>query len=347
MKSVPSSQQSKPTLKDVAEAAGVSIMTVSNALHNKPGVKAETRKKVLAVARRMNYSSNPSAKMLRSGRSDIIEVIVGSFDNPFYSRLASALSDEIERNGREALLRETHYDRRGEENALSEPFSLFCDGVIIVTPLLSSDKIKQIALHKPVVLHEMPSDDNVFDTVNLANEDGAADAIRHLYAKGCRNIAVIGSSHLGPEDMLLNLNNPGTLRYRGCFRAFNELGLTMSQDTAFDCGWDAHSGREAAERMLTSGIAFDGAFCLTDSVALGVLQTLRRHGIRVPDDFKVIGFDGISMGADVSPTLTTIEPDYREAARALVADLLARIDGSTAAPRKTIVGYTVTERESA
>lgn len=335
--------QAKPTLKDVAEAAGVSIMTVSNALHNKPGVKAETRKKVLETARRLNYVSNSSAKMLRSGRSGIIDVIIGSFDNPFYGQLASLISNEIESRGYEALFRQTNYTEQSEEGALS----LFCDGVIVITPQLSSERIKQIAMHKPVVLHETSVDDNVFDTVNLSNEDGAADAIRYLYAKGCRDIALVGCHQLEPEDMLLNLNQPEQLRYRGCYRTFNELGMTLDKSNVFSCKWSAEAGKNAAERMIASGRHFDAAFCFTDTVAFGFMQTLYRHGIRLPDDFRVIGFDGISSSAESSPSLTTIRPDYQEAARALVSNLMARIKGSNAAAHKTIVGYSLIERDSA
>lgn len=123
----------KPTLRDVAAEAGVSPMTASNALHGKAGVKESTRAKVLAAAKKLDYRINLTASMLKSGRSNIIHIIVNEFDSPFYSKLTQTLSREITSRGLTPFIEQTQYSPDAAEHALtSNPFSgqLF-DGEIL------------------------------------------------------------------------------------------------------------------------------------------------------------------------------------------------------------------------
>ena len=114
----------KPTLRDVAKAAGVSPMTASNALHGKPGVKDSTRAKVLAVAEKLDYRINLTASMLKSGRSNIIHIIVNEFDSPFYSKLVESLVTETTARGLTPFVEQTRYSPDAAKHALANnPFS--------------------------------------------------------------------------------------------------------------------------------------------------------------------------------------------------------------------------------
>ena len=126
---------STPTLRDVAAEAGVSPMTASNALRGKPGVKESTRAKVIAAAKKLNYRINLTASMLKSGRSNIIHVIVNEFDSPFYSKLTQALSNEIVSRGLIPFIEQTQYSPDAAEHALSSnPFSGSCSMARSCTP---------------------------------------------------------------------------------------------------------------------------------------------------------------------------------------------------------------------
>lgn len=338
-------QPTKPTLKDVAQLAGVSPMTVSNTLRNKR-VKDETRSKVLSAAQQLNYVSKaPGKASHQRGRKGILTVLIGDIDHPFYSKFARLITDEIERNGFEALIRQTNFSAAREEDALVMPKGLPCNGLIIASPTLTSQEIHRIASDTPTVLLGGNLEDNVYDTVHLPDEDGSYAAIRYLHDAGCERIAIIGSLYQEPTR-LLTPDDTGVLRYRGCYRAYRELGIPLDEHTVFPCEWGAEPARNAARNMIDTG-GFDGAFCMTDIMAMGTLQVLQECGIAVPDNFKVIGFDGITIGQYLSPALTTIEPDLEEAAHMLVSALIARIDGSRSAPRKTIVGYRLAVRRSA
>ena len=146
---------STPTLRDVAAEAGVSPMTASNALRGKPGVKESTRAKVIAAAKKLNYRINLTASMLKSGRSNIIHVIVNEFDSPFYSKLTQALSNEIVSRGLIPFIEQTQYSPDAAEHALSSnPFSgqLFDGEILHATGLGTNVPLSKLNGGRPFVL---------------------------------------------------------------------------------------------------------------------------------------------------------------------------------------------------
>lgn len=337
-----------PTLREVAKLAGVSTMTASNALHGKQNVRDATRRKVIEAAEKLNYYANASARMLKSGRSKVIEVLLGGFDSPYYSKLADAFSYEIERNGYQASFSQTNYSAQLERLAIQEFTSFFCDGLIIATPLLSASEIRRIGSDKPLVLHEDSHNQQEVDSINLPNEDGALAAVRHLIALGCSHIAIAGSSMLGTND-LLSPDSPPKLRYRGCYRALSEAGIAVDPALMIPCDWYPSKAERAMDEYLDShdaGTTIDAIFCMTDTVGFGIIKSLHKHGIKVPADIQVMGFDGTSVGEYLSPSLTTISVDMSEVARQAVLSLIQRIDGDDSAPHKMTVGFQLTERES-
>ena len=147
----------KPTLRDVAKAAGFSPMTASNALHGKPGVKDSTRAKVLAVAEKLDYRINLTASMLKSGRSNIIHVIVNEFDSPFYSKLVESLVTETTARGLTPFVEQTRYSPDAAKHALANnPFSgqLFDGEIIHASGLNAGVPLSAINHGRPLVLIE-------------------------------------------------------------------------------------------------------------------------------------------------------------------------------------------------
>lgn len=185
----------KPTLRDVAKAAGVSPMTASNALHGKPGVKDSTRAKVLAVAEKLDYRINLTASMLKSGRSNIIHIIVNEFDSPFYSKLVESLVTETTERGLTPFVEQTRYSPDAAKHALANnPFSgqLFDGEIIHASGLNAGVPLSAINHGRPLVLIDACEETPTFDTVNFPNEDGARAAVQHLIECGCHRIAIVG-----------------------------------------------------------------------------------------------------------------------------------------------------------
>lgn len=162
----------KPTLRDVAAEAGVSPMTASNALHGKAGVKESTRAKVLAAAKKLDYRINLTASMLKSGRSNIIHIIVNEFDSPFYSKLTQTLSREITSRGLTPFIEQTQYSPDAAEHALtSNPFSgqLFDGEILHATGLGTNLPLAKLNGGRPLVLLDACEETPTVDAVNFPN----------------------------------------------------------------------------------------------------------------------------------------------------------------------------------
>ena len=330
----------KPTLRDVAAEAGVSPMTASNALRGKAGVKESTRAKVLTAARKLDYRINLTASMLKSGRSNIIHIIVNEFDSPFYSKLTQTLSREITSRGLTPFIEQTQYSPDAAEHALSSnPFSgqLFDGEILHATGLGTNLPLAKLNGGRPLVLLDACEETPTVDAVNFPNEEGERAAVQHLIDQGCSSIAIVGH-RFAPRAELTHAQNAFALRLRGACAALMDAGLPYNETVVFEGGCSNDgitAGHAIAERIMaaraengvsnvgtesasmagaddcndasgvvaagsagsadrTPAIAFDGVCCANDFAAFGVIRGLADYGIRVPQDVKVIGFDGVT-----------------------------------------------------
>ena len=245
----------KPTLRDVAKAAGFSPMTASNALHGKPGVKDSTRAKVLAVAEKLDYRINLTASMLKSGRSNIIHIIVNEFDSPFYSKLVESLVTETTARGLTPFVEQTRYSPDAAKHALANnPFSgqLFDGEIIHASGLNAGVPLSAINHGRPLVLIDACEETPTFDTVNFPNEDGARAAVQHLIECGCHRIAIVGDGY-SPRTELAHVESSSGLRLRGASGALLDAGLPYDESTNF-IGYGSDSGIEAGQNHVKVGL---------------------------------------------------------------------------------------------
>ena len=343
------------TLRDVAREAGVSPMTASNALHGKPGVRASTRDKVLAAARKLDYRINLTASMLRSGRSGIIHIVVNEFDSPFYSKLVQAMADETKARGLTPFLEQTRYSPDEARHALeSSPFSdqLFDGEIIHASGMGPAEPIARMVSGRPFVLIDSCERNPTTDQVNFPNEEGAREAVRHLVERGCRRIAIVGHGYRARGE-LASLPGAFPLRLLGASGALLDAGQAYGPTTTFP-GAGATEGIEAGHAIadrIAAGDCFDGVCCITDYAAFGVIRGLKDRGLDVPGDLRVIGFDGARADAWSTPSLSTIEVDLNQLARHALDLLARRIERRHAGladepPAKLTFGYRLVPRES-
>lgn len=338
------------TLRDVAAEAGVSMMTVSKALRGKPGVSDVTRGAILEAADRLGYEGNTSASILKSGRSGIVQVIVNEYDIPFYAKLIQTLSRAITEQGMVPFLQQTGYSPAEAESALTNTriAGTLSDGVIIHASSLNGELVNAIRKGKPAVLIDSCDERPLVSSITFPNEEGARAAIRLLAERGCRRIGIVGPPFMDKMEFLSD-PTPRKLRLRGAKSALQELGLPYDESTVIPlAGLNEEYGLEAGHRLASDGFDFDGLFCLNDSSAIGVIRGLKDRGVNVPDDVLVIGFDGVREGAFTVPSLSTVTVDMDQLARLAVMTLMRQIDhtGDPLPPTRTIVGFTLTERES-
>lgn len=304
---------SRPTLRDIAEATGLSGAAVSMSLRGLPGVSEETRQRVVHAAAELGYTRNLAASTLAAKRSGLIGVIVGDLHNPFFADLSDAISAVAEANGLRVLLGTGHYDRRRELEAIETFRDLRADGVIIIGTRIGAPKIESIDHHMPVVAAACLPRASRLDRVVVDDRLGGRLATEHLIEQGHTDIAHI---HGGPGA-------GGRERLAGFREAMAAAGL--EPDRIVGGGFTAEVGAKAAVELAAD--LPSAVFACSDVVAWGAIAEFARLGIAVPDDLAVVGYDNSSIAAPVGDFLTTIDGDLPTLGRRSVELLLERLDG--------------------
>jgi DNA-binding LacI/PurR family transcriptional regulator len=303
------------TLQDVAKAAGVSPMTVSNVINNHPHVRSSTREKVLEAMARLDYRVNVAARNLAKGRTGTIGLAVPDVNSPYYGRLASAIITAAERRKLRVSIEQTG-TRENELDALSLSRNRLYDGLILSAADMGQADAERLRVDHPVVVLGDRIFDGPVDHVAMPNLDASRAATRHLIERGCRRIAIL----CGAVDEV----DTSSLRLAGYRQALEEAGLPADPALIQTVDRpDMPEGAERAREMVASGLDFDGVFCVNDSVAMGVLRGLADARIRVPDQVKVIGFDNVKGSKFLIPSLSTVDPDHDTMAERAI-DLLTR-----------------------
>ncbi len=310
------------TMSDVANAAGVSVMTVSHILNGRPRASAETQARVLAAVEDLGYEVNLTARHLRAGRTDSVALIVPHFHD-YYSAVADSLADVLERSGRHLVLERTQALPRVEREALSLARLRMHDGALVSAVALSPETLLRVRARVPLVLlgeRDMPPE---LDHVRLANEEGSRLATAHMVASGARRVMVLGGS-LDRERTM------ATRRREGWERALRDAGLTPDPTLVVPLiSYGLEEGRTAVSRLLRLGHRFDAVFAVTDTAALGAISALTDHGLRVPEDVQVAGFDNLDVADFVSPGLTSVDPNHEGLADSAIRLLERRMLGGT------------------
>jgi len=293
-------------------------MTVSNVINDHPNVRPSTREKVLEAMAQLGYRVNVAARNLRKGRTGIIGLAVPEVNSLYYGRLAAGIIAAAERRGLRVSIEQTA-SRENELDALSLSRNHVYDGLILTAAGMSQADAERLRVEHPVVV----LGDRIFggpvDHVSMPNLEAARAATSHLIERGCRRIAFLCGA--------LEEVDTSSLRLTGYRQALESAGLPADHDLIQQV--DRLGMREGAQRareMTESGLDFDGVFCITDSLAMGVLRGLADAGIRVPDQVKVIGFDNVSESEFFIPSLSTVDPDHDGMAERAVDLLIRRIE---------------------
>ncbi|MGP3915600.1 LacI family DNA-binding transcriptional regulator [Nonomuraea sp. 10N515B] len=333
----------RPTLADVAARAEVSAKTVSNVLLGRPHVSAATRAKVQAAIAEVGYdvghATSQAGRGLASGRTGRIAVVVPNLHQPYFAENAERLILALAERGFTSTLRIAP-DRAGERDAVLGVTTADVDGVIICPHHLSDEILAGGALRRPAVaLGGAPI--KTLDCVLMGEYAGFVAITRHLLATGRRRLAYVWN---GPAGVV-----PTGDRYAGFAAALEEYGVEPEPSlVANSSDWDRRaSGYEAMAGLLRrSGPRFDAAVCVNDTIAVGVLKSLHAHGIRVPGDVAVTGFDDTDEGEFTVPSLSTVSPDQGEMVAAALRLLIERLDGYDGAARQVHTGMHLVLRDS-
>ena len=319
---------------DIAHLAGVSQATVSRALRGHPAVNRATRERVMEIARQLNYQVDKNASNLRTQQSGTLAVLLfedptvdDSSINPFFHSMLGSITRACAQRGYDLLIsfqqlsRDWHADYEDSHKA---------DGLILLgygdyreyrSRLEALVAQGTHFVRWGAVLAGQPG-----LSIGCDNHAGGLAATRHLLSLGRRRIGFLGHASQGAPEFLE--------RYQGYACALREAELTPDPLLQAEAISTEQAGREAAELVLARGARLDALVCASDLIAIGALRALQGHGLRVPEDVAVVGYDDIPMAQYAHPALTSVQQDTRRAGELLVDTLLRLVHGEEAQPVK-------------
>jgi LacI family transcriptional regulator len=306
------------TIEDVAARSGVSTATVSRVLSGSVPAREETRERVLAAARELDYRPSGVARALKRQETRTLGLVVTDITNPFYPQLVRAIEAAAHERGYAIVLANGGDDAARELAHLDLLIERRVDGIVIVSSRMTRRHAERLqATAVPVVLVNDTVAGSGLPTVSTAHRRGARMATEHLISLGHRQIGHVGA----PDDQAA-----AGLRRQGVRDAMRAAGLGEPLVAIGDGG--VSGGAQATEALVESGVT--GIVAYNDLTAIGALRALRRAGIGVPAGLSVVGFDDIDLAAWTDPPLTTVrQPTDTLGLWAVehLADLLAGADG--------------------
>ena len=311
-------------MADIARLAGVSTATVSRALNGSPLISLETRQRIETLARSLHYSINLGAKNLRQRTNTTIAVVI-PFDrrarrpvsDPFFLAMLGVLADALTERGFDMLLSRVSGDSLDRAAQFVE--AGVAAGVILIGQYGYHDQLNELAgRNLPLVVWGVPLPHQTYRSVGSDNAEGGLIGCAHLLQSGCRRVVFLGDPGL-PEV---------GFRHRGYLEAHRAAGLPVWPELLQPVAFDADAGRAAISALCESGIRFDGVFACSDVLASSAIQALHHHGLSVPRDVCVVGFDDSPLAAHTTPPLTTVRQPIVQGGRELVDLLLGLIQGA-------------------
>jgi LacI family transcriptional regulator len=304
-------------IRQVAKRAGVSTATVSRTINSPQQVKPGTARRVWKVIEELKYFPNTQARSLVSGRSRIVGLIVSDITNPFFPELVKGFEDAASQKGYEVLLSNTEYDSSRMATGVRRMLERKVDAVAIMTSEMDRSLTQQLA-HRdiPMVFLDVGQVDKHVSNIKVDYAHGISQAVGHLLELGHRRIAFIS----GPGDL-----KSARIRRLAFLKAMKERGIIGDQCLIETGNHRVDGGFSAMSRILDGEWLPTAVLCSNDLTAIGGLRAIRRHGLRVPHDISVVGFDDIALAEFTEPPLTTVRLPRRELAGKAFEALLASL----------------------
>lgn len=304
------------TIKDIAKLCGVGVSTVSRAINNHPDINPETKEMVMQIIKEYNFIPNNSARNLKRSDARAIAVLVKGISNPFFNSMIKIMEEEIQKKKYSLVLH--HVD--SEEDEVDVALELIKEkrlrGIVFLGGRFSHTREKLERLQVPFILSTVGGLSGdlsriSFSSISVDDIRESYKAVDYLCKTGHTRIATITATDLD--------NSIGLLRLKGYRKALEDNHIP------FDSGLVCHmrkdieeyslkSGYEATLDLLKSGQEFTAIFAISDMLAIGACKAISDYGRHIPNDYSVVGFDGIEMGQYYNPSLTTIRQPIEEMA---------------------------------
>lgn len=293
------------TMKEIAKKLGVSVSTVSRAMKDSPELHPDTKKRIVEMAKSMNYQYNLLAQSLRISRSKVLGVIVPELTSHFFSSNISGIQDTAYKRGYNIMICQSNESFEQEKANIRTLVSSQVDGLLIS---LSRETKTYEHLQDiydrgiPFIMFDRVTEEIPVSKITVDDAHGAYLVVKHLLDQGCRKIAYFS----GPEDLYISKK-----RKEGYLEALAEYGIPEKDSKVYFTDLTPEMNRKVTLEMLESGDLPDAIFAMIDPVAVDVMIVLKEKGIKIPDQIALAGFTNNPTSAVVEPSLTTVsQPGY-------------------------------------
>lgn len=327
-------------LVDVAKRAGVGVGTASRVLNNHPSVTEDKRRRVLAAIEEMDYQINGIARSLKANSTKTIGVLIPDIANEFYAEVVRGMEDMAREQGYSYILSSTDSNTQKELRALSIMREKQVDGILMMSHTVAPEMlecIEHIAL--PTVLVASGMSYPSVMSVDIDNRRAAYDAVAYLISLGHRSIAMVS----GPANDL----NGGAARLAGYRDAMRNSGCTVPNEYVLvGTDYTYRTGFEAMEHLLALEKKPTAVFLAGDYMAIGAIKAAVGHGISVPGQMAVMGFDNLAVAPYSAPSLSTVNQPRYQMGREAMRMLFCRIHGETLKQTNIVLPHELLCRQS-
>jgi DNA-binding LacI/PurR family transcriptional regulator len=327
------------TVADVAREAGVATSTVSRWLRGELKVQPSTELRIRDAVERLNYVPHAGARGLAVGRTNVVGLVVPELTNRFFAALADAVILHAARHELSVLACSTHHDRAQEARYSDLLAAGAVDGLVYAGLYRENERLAAAAragLPISIVDEPLTAIPEV-DTTVVDNFAGAFQATSHLLSLGHTKIAYLG----GPPEQPTAVE-----RERGYIAALQRSGAEPDPVRMFRGSYSEEFGINVLPHLLSTPDPPTAIFAGSDLIALGVLGAAEQHGLDVPRDLSLVGFDDMAFNDNLRPRLTSVHQPVEAIARSAIDRLVARIDDPTIAATTVVLPVTLVIRDS-
>lgn len=319
------------TIYDIAEALNVSPATVSRGLKDHPGIRKDTKRKILDTAKKMGYQYNTFASNLRRKKTNTIGVIVPRLNSYFMSTVIAGMEKLVNENGYNLIISQSQESFKKEIAGVNTMYNSRIDGLMVSLAFDTKDTDHFEALLKkniPIIFFDRILEHPGCTSIVIDNKQAGYDATKHLLEQGCKRIVHLSGS--------LNRNVYAD-RLAGYKQALQEKGIAFDPELVISNNLSDMGGEEAARQILNMNEKPDGVFAANDTSAVACMRELKLAGIKMPEDIAFVGFNNDPVSKVIEPNLTTVNYPGQEMGEVAAATLLNKLNKSNTANLNTIV----------
>lgn len=328
----------KITIKDIAEKCSVSISTVSRAINNQSDISEKTREKILNTIKELNYIPNVNARKLKIKNSNAIGVLIKGLSNPFFLPMFSIIEKKINSNGYKFFFHKIEENENEIEAAIKLESQENLKGIIFLGGFYLQDEEKLQKLSVPFVISTILNKDIPLEhcaSIGLDDYQESMKIIDYLISLGHKKIAFIGARK---DDKSI-----GMMRLNGYIDALKKHDLEVNKNLIIttekkENPYTFEYGYKKMSDLIKNKDDFTAIYLISDSMAIGAMKKLVELGYNVPEDYSIVGFDGLDINKYLTPSITTIVQPVRKIAES-ACDLLFELIRNNNKNKKKIIKY--------